>query len=286
MRNPAMLLRPSLTAVPLAVALVGCGGGATSQLATDVGAVNADYQVVEIATGARESRSALTDLATNPAYRTTHLVFRAVIAGTTAIGQQAGTFGVQAGDGESATSTSLPRFYAGVFEVTQEQWTRLGGTDTWSAVSTALVGPSAVDAQKPAFALSWSGIATTLAAYNAGKAFTLALPSDGQWEKACRGGSAALFAWGDAKDDATVAIHAQVWESSAGALGPRAVGSKAANGVGLFDVHGNVWEWTTSQYVRGGSWRDTLPQARAANRHDLDIDTNHPLVGARLVLSL
>jgi len=280
-----MILRTTLSAAALAMTLAGCGGG-TSSLTSDVGTVNAEFQVVEIATGARQSRSALPDLVTNPAYKTTHLVFRAVTAGATTIGQAAGSFGAQAGDGESAGSATLPRYYVGVFEITQSQWTALGGTDTWSAVTTSLVGPLAVDAQKPAFGLSWSGITTTLAAYNGGKAITLALPSDAQWEKACRAGSSGVFSWGDARDDATVTTYAQVWESSAGALGPRAVGSKTANAGSLFDVHGNVWEWTSSQYVRGGSWRDTLPQARAANRHDLDIDTNHPLVGARLVLSL
>ena len=285
MKKPTMHLRASLIATAVALGLAGCGGG-TSQLSTDVGTVNADFQVIEIATGVRQSRSAVPDLATNSAYKTTHLVFRAVAAGTTTIGQTAGSFGAQTGDGESATSATLPRFYVGVFEVTQGQWARLGGSDTWTAVTTTLVGPSAVVAEKPAFGLSWSGITTTLSAYNSGKTITLTLPSDAQWEKACRAGSSSLFAWGDARDDATVTTYAQVWETSAGALGPRAVGSKTANAGILYDMHGNVWEWTSSQYVRGGSWRDTLPQARAANRHDLDIDTNHPLVGARLVLSL
>ena len=285
MKKPTMHLRASLIATAVALGLAGCGGG-TSQLSTDVGTVNADFQVIEIATGVRQSRSAVPDLATNSAYKTTHLVFRAVAAGTTTIGQTAGSFGAQTGDGESATSATLPRFYVGVFEVTQGQWARLGGSDTWTAVTTTLVGPSAVVAEKPAFGLSWSGITTTLSAYNSGKTISLALPSDAQWEKACRAGSSSLFAWGDARDDATVNTYAQVWETSAGALGPRAVGSKTANAGILYDMHGNVWEWTSSQYVRGGSWRDTLPQARAANRHDLDIDTNHPLVGARLVLSL
>jgi len=273
------------TAALAAVTLAGCGGGSQS-LTTDLGTVNADFQVIEIATGARQSRSAIADLATSPAYKTTHLVFRGVGTGATTIGQSAGTFGVQTGDGEAATSANVPRFYIGVFEITQDQWTRLGGANTWSAVNTTVVGGAAVDTQKPAFALSLTGIASTLATYGAGKSFALILPSDAQWEKACRGGSSNVFAWGNARDDATVATYAQVWESSAGALGPRLVGSRSANGYGLFDLHGNVWEWTTSQYVRGGSWRDTLPQARAANRLEMDIDTNHPLVGARLVLSL
>ena len=286
MKKPTMHLRAFLIATAVVLGLAGCGGGGTSQLTSDVGTVNADYQIIEIATGARQSRSAVADLATNPAYKTTHLVFRAVAAGATTIGQTAGSFGAQVGDGESATSTTLPRYYVGVFETTQGQWARLGGSDTWTAVSTTLVGTAAVDAEKPAFGLSWSGITSTLFAYNSGKAITLALPSDAQWEKACRAGSSSLFAWGDARDDATVTTYAQVWETSAGARGPRAVGSKTANAGRLYDMHGNVWEWTSSQYVRGGSWRDTLPQARAANRHDLDIDTNHPLVGARLVLSL
>lgn len=283
MRASSMRSYPVLGSAMVVLALAGCGGG-QAPLANAIGAVTGTYQVLDLSTGAVQSRSSIGDLATNPAYRTTHMVFRGVDAGAAATGSASGDFGHQSD--EATAGATLPRYYIAVFEATQAQWTRLGGTASWSTVSTTVVGASATDDAKPAFAVTHDAATTVLAAWNAGRSSTLALPTDAQWEKACRGGSTGLFAWGDARDDASAATQAQVWETNGGQLGPRAVGSRGANGLGLHDVHGNVWEWTSAGRARGGSWRDTLPQARCANKLVLDNATPHPLVGLRLVLSL
>lgn len=281
-------MRPiAIIALAIAVlATAGCGGsaGGDAGLAGAVGTVTGSYQVLDLSTGTVQARSSIGDLATNPSYRSTHMVFKAVEAGATPVGSGGSDFGSQ--PDESAGSAAPARYYIAVFETTQAQWTALGGSADWTTAPTTVVGTTATDGEKPAFAVTYDSIATTLGAWNAGRSATLALPSDVQWEKACRAGSGGLFAWGDARDDATVATQAQVWETNAGQLGPRRVGSRGANAFGLYDVHGNVWEWTSSQRIRGGSWRDTLPQARCANKLALDTATAHPLVGLRLVLSL
>jgi len=83
------------------------------------------------------------------------------------------------------------------------------------------------------------------------------LPSEAQWEYAARAGSTAAYAWGDdVRPDGR--LMANTWQGrfpyrNDGALGfsgTSPVGTFPSNGFGLFDMIGNVWEWTTTPYTR------------------------------------
>ena len=278
-----------LAATTALLLLAGCTAGVGSlgtdksgELGTTVGNSLASYQVIDLASGAVTQRDSIADLATNDAYRTTSLVFRRIDGGSYQVGAAAGELGAQSD--EAQNTRTVEHFYIGVFEVTQAQWQRLstlaGAASTpWTAVTPSSVAGGA-SADLPAYGVSQQ-VATQLLAQVPWH--NLALPSALQWEVAARGGATTAFAWGAQTDEATVAPRALVAETNGGATGPEAVGALLPNSFGLYDMHGNVWELTGDGFIHGGSWHDTVIQARSANRVALDPTTPHALVGVRLV---
>ena len=113
------------------------------------------------------------------------------------------------------------------------------------------------------------------------------LPTEAEWEYACRAGSSTAYSFGS--DASELGQYGWFWENSDGQYRP--VGEKEPNAWGLHDMHGNVWEWTLDRYlpnyaasdqpldnpwvrarrlyprvVRGGSWMDDAPALRCAAR--------------------
>ena len=142
------------------------------------------------------------------------------------------------------------------------------------------------------------------------------LPTEAEWEYACRGGTATPWSFG--ANAAAADEHAIFAINSEGGYAP--IGSRAPNPLGLYDMHGNVAEWTLDQFapypdepaknpynrpeelypgvVRGGSWMDEPEALRCAARRpsapewkerdpqlpkSLWWHTNAPFVGFRLV---
>jgi formylglycine-generating enzyme required for sulfatase activity len=267
----------------------GIGGGTgQGQINDDLGILTADYVIVDLDTGSLETANGLGDVTTNTSYRTNKMVFRAVPAGTNTTGSSSGSFGAQS-DETPATASHLKYFIA-VFEVTQAQWARIAGAGStpWTAAGVASTAGSVVGDDIPAYGLSRDVVDTALTSVAGRWSFTFDLPTAQQWEVACRSGTASVFSWGDlgATPATTAATYARVSETAQGSTGPEAVGSRTPNALGLYDMHGNVWEWTKggTGTIRGGSWRDSLSMARSANKQDLDRAVPHALVGVRLIL--
>ena len=251
-----------LSAAVLTLALFGCSS--SEELVADVGDLSSNYLILDLSNSTRTTASAVPDLATNTAYRDGQMVFRRVEVGSGAA-------------------------WVAVFEVTQGQWSRIAGTTPWTAIPTALVGMAAVGTDVPAFNISYEEVAAGLGAWNAGRSLRLEVPTDSEWNAAA---GSATWSWGNAGDRPTVEANAAVYETQDGTTGPRAVGAKAANARGFYDLAGNLWEWTAPGIaVRGGSWHDPLTAATTANRvgvQDGGIDSlsSHALVGVRLALRL
>ncbi|MBR2006345.1 MAG: SUMF1/EgtB/PvdO family nonheme iron enzyme, partial [Thermoguttaceae bacterium] len=140
--------------------------------------------------------------------------------------------------------------------------------------------------------------------------FKFRLPSEAEWEYACRAGTTTSYFWGDSLngDKANCNGNYPYGTSTTGNYLRRTteVGSYAANPWGLYDMHGNVWEWCEDLYddykniksfqnpinvtkgshrvLRGGSWNSSAKNCRSAKRDYDDPTYRHDSDGFRLAL--
>ncbi len=140
------------------------------------------------------------------------------------------------------------------------------------------------------------------------------LPTEAEWEYACRAGTETAFSFGNDLNaaDANVDGNSPYGVSCKGPYQERTevVGrSTAANRFGLFDMHGNVWEWCHDFYdesyytqspkqdpqgpatgnghvLRGGAWNSRPEEARSASRRNGNVDLAGPFYGFRVVLEV
>lgn len=132
------------------------------------------------------------------------------------------------------------------------------------------------------------------------------LPTEAEWEYACRGGTSSRFYYGDDLDYALLGEYAwfggNAWD--VGLRSPQMVGKKLPNPFGLYDMHGNVWEWTSdgwasyasifasgdsarsraTRVLRGGAWCHEGRYIRASDRDHYEPEYRHYYTGFRLCL--
>lgn len=164
----------------------------------------------------------------------------------------------------------------------------------WVHVAPFLIGQSVVTERqwsgqgsaKPRHGLTWEQAQRWLSKIGLG----LRMPSEVEWEYACRAGTHSRFYWGDEFDD-SYCWHAS---NSQGFPHKAAEHLDKANAFGLIDMLGNVSEWCQdwhdSQQIfrcyRGGNWQDNPSTCRAAFRDGADPDLGDNSLGLRVVASI
>ncbi len=201
-------------------------------------------------------------------------------------------YGCDTRENPTHSVTLTQAFYMGRYEVTQAQWVaKMGSNPSY------FQGASYPDAgNRPVEQVSWNTIQGYLSATG------MRLPSEAEWEYACRAGTTTAFNNGSS-DDATVGTIA--WYASNSGSQAHIVGGKAANALGLHDMAGNVWEWVNDWYdgsyysvspstnplgpvpgtnhvVRGGSWFDNTNYERSSYRYYLTPDVTGYNLGFRV----
>jgi formylglycine-generating enzyme required for sulfatase activity len=191
---------------------------------------------------------------------------------------------------ETQHTVTLSSFAMMTTEVTQAQWQALMGSN-----------PSSFKGDnRPVEGVSWNAVRAFIAQLNQkdpGKGYRL--PTEAEWEYACRAGSTSRWCFGD--DEKVLEEYA--WYGANSGKQTHPVGQKKANAWGLFDMHGNVWEWCqdwygdyssgvqrdprgpksgSSRVYRGGRWAGNAQNLRCSFRNGRNPTLSDCSLGFRL----
>ena len=176
-------------------------------------------------------------------------------------------------ENEKQHEVSLTKpFYMGKYEVTQEQYESVMGNNPSSKTK---------GAKLPVTDVSWNDCQEFIKKLNTKTNGGYRLPTEAEWEYACRAGTTTTYSYGDAITSKNLNFK------DSGTGKPVAVGTFQPNAFGLHDMHGNVWEWCEDWYgeypigslidqkgpgtgtyhvLRGGSFCDDVSKVRSSNR--------------------
>ena len=195
-------------------------------------------------------------------------------AGNFLMGSPKGEAGRQ--DNEAQKRVEIARaFRLAATPVTQTQW---------NAVMGKAPSPFAGD-DRPVVKVSWDDAQKFCRTLGDKEGRKYRLPTEAEWEYACRAGTATAYNTGD-----TEKSLAEAGWYSGNCKTRQAVSLKKANAWGLYDMHGNVMEWTQDKYddvsrvLRGGSWADGPQDCRSASRAKGAPRAQTDRIGFRVVL--
>jgi formylglycine-generating enzyme required for sulfatase activity len=225
---------------------------------------------------------------------TTHMEMLLIPAGTFTMGcTPTKWFGCNGNENPTHSVTLTQAFYMGRYEVTQSQWVAKMGSNP------SYFQEQSDSASRPVEQVSWNTIQGYLTATG------MRLPSEAEWEYACRAGTTTAYNNGSSDYSAVVTI---AWFGAGlGDSGGQthAVGGKVPNALGLHDMAGNVWEWVNDWYGstyysvspstnplgpvsgtgrvnRGGSWDNNTNPLRSSFRGGYTPDGTSNTIGFRV----
>jgi formylglycine-generating enzyme required for sulfatase activity len=232
-------------------------GGAYVYRVEELAPGYARYMVVDVSAGSTAESypvvytNVIPELLTDASYKTNRIVLRVLPAGTFTMGTPAGELGRNATQEYLHPVTFTKPFYISVFEVTRGQYRCVQGGSfaDWTLPSNGISYDSIRGSTNATDGINWPTTGTAVApASFMGRLRARTgldgfdLPTDAQWEYACRAGTTAAYNNGNnpaSTTDYAALDDVAIRYPSAYA----AVGSRRPNGWGLYDMHGNVAEW-------------------------------------------
>jgi formylglycine-generating enzyme required for sulfatase activity len=200
-------------------------------------------------------------------------------------------------DEEPAREVTVQPFAIGQYEVTFDEW------DTCVADGACLDRPKEADwGNRPVINVSWNDAKEYVVWLSKKTRQFYRLPSEAEWEYAARAGAGTRYWWGNQASPEHANYDGNVGE-------PTDVGSYPANPFGLYDMHGNVWEWVEDcwhasyggapsdgsawrggncsfRVVRGGSWNNRPWNVRSATREGQKPVNQSRYLGIRVARTL
>ncbi|WP_417380102.1 bifunctional serine/threonine-protein kinase/formylglycine-generating enzyme family protein [Gimesia sp.] len=195
-------------------------------------------------------------------------------------------------------------YYLATTVVTQKQWKSIMGTTPWKRKAQVEEGDS-----NPATFVNWNDAQQFIGKLNQREGVNYRLPTEAEWEYACRAGSASAYAFGKSPEN----LKEYAWFNTkifrgTSETNTHPVAQKQANGFGIYDLHGNILEWCQDWYediyylisptydpsgpnsgsqrvTRGGCWGFGAQKCRSASRNSSGPLARNRRLGFRIVMS-